>query len=83
VGHSIAASALVAWIEHTKSFFYVRVHSRRYQAVYDVATTPDGPQLRHHMVPDLLMHYVLNVAPDSDRAARLFIDRQLASLQHV
>jgi UDP-MurNAc hydroxylase len=83
VGHSIAASALVAWIEHTKSLFYVRVHSRRYQAVYDVATTPDGPRLRHHMVPDLLMHYVLNVAPDSDHAARLFIDRQLASLQHV
>lgn len=83
VGHSIAASALVAWIEHTKSFFYVRAYSRRYQAVYDVAIAPDGPQLRRHMVPDLLMHYVLNIVPDSDRAARLFVDRQLAALEHV
>ncbi len=83
MGHSIAASALAALIEHTKSFFYVRAYSRRHQAVYDVATAAEGPELQRHVLPDLLIHYVLNVAPASERAARHFVDRQLAALERV
>jgi hypothetical protein len=83
MGHSIAASALAALVEHTKSFFYVRAYSRRHQALYDVVATAEGPQLQRHMLPDLLLHYVLNVAPESERAARLFVDRQLSALERV
>jgi hypothetical protein len=83
IGHSIAASALAALIEHTKSFFYVRAYSRRHQAVYDVATTAEGAELQRHVLPDLLMHYVLNVAPESERGAKHFVDRQLAALERV
>ena len=83
IGHSIAASALAALIEHTKSFFYVRAYSRRHQAVYDAVATAEGPQLQRHLLPDLLLHYVLNIAPESERAARLFVDRQLTDLERV
>ncbi|MCI0429746.1 MAG: MBL fold metallo-hydrolase [Rhodospirillales bacterium] len=78
--HRIAASALVAWIEHRKSFFYIRGYSRRHQAVYEIAATADGVQLRQRPLPDLLMHYLFNVAPGSELAAKDLIDRQLAAL---
>lgn len=80
VVHRIAASALAAWVEHRKSFFYVRAYSRRHQAVYDVADGPDGLGVRPQPLPDLLMHYVLNVAPGSERAAKNLVDHQLAAL---
>jgi hypothetical protein len=80
VVHRIAASALAAWIEHRKNLFYVRAYSRRHQAVYDVTDGPDGAGVRPRPLPDLLMHYVLNVMPGSERAAKTLVDRQLAAL---
>jgi UDP-MurNAc hydroxylase len=80
VTHAIAASALAAWIEHRKSFFYVRAYSRRHQLVYDVAATAGSLQLRHRHLPDLLMHYLLNIAPQSELAAKDLIDWQLRAL---
>ena len=80
VVHRIAASALAAWVEHRKSFFYVRAYSRRHQAICDVMTTADGLLVQQRLLPDLLMHYLFNVAPGSDLAARHLVDRQLAAL---
>ena len=78
--HRIAASALATWVEHRKSFFYVRAYSRRHQAICDVMTTTDGLLVQQRLLPDLLMHYLLNVAPRSELAAKHLVDRQLAAL---
>ncbi|MGH6933857.1 MAG: MBL fold metallo-hydrolase [Dongiaceae bacterium] len=80
VVHRIAASALAAWAEHRKSFFYVRAYSRRHQSICDVAATAEGVRVRQHLLPDLLMHYLFNAAPGSELAARDLVDRQLAAL---
>lgn len=79
VAHRIAASALAAWIEHRKGFFYVRAYSRRHQVIYDLTATTDGVQLRPRALPDLLMYYLLNVAPGSDVAAKHLVDREIAA----
>jgi hypothetical protein len=39
-----------------------------------------GLQLRHRPLPDLLMHYLLNVAPQSELAAKHLIGWQLRVL---
>ncbi|MGQ0662215.1 MAG: MBL fold metallo-hydrolase [Pseudomonadota bacterium] len=78
--HWIAASALAAWIERKKSFFYVRAYSRRHQALYEVAGTGREVELKRKALPDLLMHYLLNVAAGSELAAKQQVDLELAAL---
>ena len=75
--HRIAASALVGWMEYTKSFFYVRAYSRRFGAVYDLIEEEDNVKIQPKMLPDLLMHYLLNESPQSHLAARHQIDREV------
>lgn len=79
--NKIAASALAEWIAHEKSFFYVRAYSRRYDSVYSVAAT-GGPVIRleRRALPDLLMHYLLNVAPGSELAAKQQVERQIEAI---
>lgn len=76
----IAASPLAGWIAHEKSFFYVRAYSRRYDAVYAVAAEEGRVRLERRALPDLLMHYLLNVAPGSESAARRHVDRQIDAI---
>jgi hypothetical protein len=78
--HRIAASALVAWATHTKDFFSVRCWSRRSQLAYRVRRDNEQTLLDRVGVPDLLMHYLINVAPGSELAAKHHIDRQLREL---
>jgi hypothetical protein len=61
----IAASALAGWIAGEKSFFSVHAYSHRYDTL---------------VLPDLLMHYLLNAAAGSDLAAKHFVDRQIEAL---
>ena len=75
--HRIAASALVGWMEYTKSFFYVRAYSRRYGTVYDLLEEGNNVKIQPKMLPDLLMHYLLNESPRSHLAARYQIDREV------
>jgi hypothetical protein len=78
--HRIAASALIGWIERRKSFFYVRAYSRRSSVLYQTSANGDKLDLQPIVLPDLLMHYMLNVAPGSEVAARRRVDLELAAL---
>ena len=64
--HRIAASALADWITNAKSFFFVRAWSRREQLAYRLEREGDEVTVDRVMLPDLLMHYVVNVAPGSE-----------------
>lgn len=75
--HRIAASALVDWMERRKSFFYVRGASRRHGTVYRLSRQAAQVGLEPVALPDLLMHYVLNVAEGSEYAAKHRVDLQI------
>jgi hypothetical protein len=77
----IAASALAGWIAHEKSFFYARAYSRRHDVLYTITSVGGRVQLERRALPDLLMHYLLNVAPGSDLAAKHHLDRQIEMIR--
>lgn len=76
----IAASALAGWIADEKSFFYVRAYSRRYDTLYAASAVSGRVRLERRTFPDLLMHYLLNVAAGSEVAAKRYIDRQIDAI---
>jgi UDP-MurNAc hydroxylase len=80
VVNRIAASALAGWIAREKSFFYVRAYSRRYETLHTVAAAGRDVRLERRVLPDLLMHYLLNVAVGSELAAKDYVDRQIEAL---
>lgn len=79
--HRIAASALVGWIERKKSFFYVRAYSRRFTTLYRLSRDGEGVRLEPETLPDLLMHYLLNVSEGSAVSAKQHVDWQLQALR--
>lgn len=79
--HRIAASALAGWIEHSKSFFYVRAYSRRSGTVYDLAAEGRHVRLERRPLPDLLMHYLLNVMEGSEVAAKRQVDLAIEAIR--
>jgi UDP-MurNAc hydroxylase len=78
--HRIAASALLDWIEHRKSYFHVRTYSRRHSILYRLDQRQERVHVAPYELPDLLMHYVLNVAEGSALAAKTLVSRQLQSV---
>jgi hypothetical protein len=78
--HRIAASALVEWATHAKDFFSVRCWSRRSQLAHRVRRDDQDALLDRVGVPDLLMHYLITVAPGSELAAKHHLDSQLRAL---
>lgn len=81
VTHRIAASALLGWTEHRKSFFYVRALSRRHGALHHLEWHGEAVALTPVNLPDLLMYYVLNKSAGADQAAKRHIDLQIAAAQ--
>lgn len=81
--HRIAASALSGWIERRKSFFYVRAYSRRYSTLYEVFEGREPLGIKPIVLPDLLMHYLLNVVPGSENAARRHLDLEIEALSRA
>jgi L-ascorbate metabolism protein UlaG (beta-lactamase superfamily) len=75
--HRIAASALVGWIERRKSFFYVRGYSRRSSILYRLFRVGPHVEVEEQLLPDLLMYYLLYVAPASESAAKQRVDWEL------
>jgi hypothetical protein len=71
---------LAGWIERRKSFFYVRAYFRRYATLYRVEAQGGDAQVTPVVLPDLLMHFLLNVAPGSETAARRHVDLELEAL---
>ena len=78
--HRIAASALVGWLERRKSFFFVRSYSRRHGTVYRLERVGKQMVLEPVPLPDLLIHYVLNVSEGSEEAAKRRIDLAIEAL---
>ncbi len=78
--HRIAASALVGWLEYKNSFFYVRAYSRRYTTLYELSRQGERVGIRPVLLPDLLMHYLLNVAEGSEVAAKHYVDLQIQAV---
>jgi len=79
--HKIAASALAQWIEHKKSYFYVRGYSRRYQTLCEMSAEATEVRLKRRPLPDLLMHYLLNEATGSETAAKHQVDLELEDIR--
>lgn len=79
--HRVAASALAGWIKHSKSFFYVRAYSRRSGTVYDLAAEGRQVRLERRPLPDLLMHYLLNVMEGSQVAAKRQVDLAIEAIR--
>ena len=78
--HRIAASALVGWMERRKSLFYVRGYSRRHGTIYRLARAGKQVALEPVPLPDLLMHFVLNVSEGSEDAAKRRVDLAIEAL---
>jgi UDP-MurNAc hydroxylase len=76
----IAASALAGWITNDKSFFYVRAYSRRFQMSHTVTRAGRDVRVEGQTLPDLLMHYLLNLAAGSELAAKHHVDRQIEAI---
>ena len=81
VVHRITASALAGWIEHRKSFFYVRAYSRRFGTLYDLTAEGRQVRLNRRPLPDLLMHYLLNVMEGSEVAAKRQVDLAIEAIR--
>ena len=75
--HRIAGSILVDWMQRKRSFFSVRVYSRRFSTAYRVSGDATGVHAIPPKLPDLLIHYVLNAAPNSAEAAKQRIDAEI------
>jgi hypothetical protein len=75
------ASALAGWIEHSKSFFYVRAYSRRSGTLYDLTAERRQVRLDRRPLPDLLMHYLLNVMEGSEVAAKRQVDLAIEAIR--
>ena len=55
----------------------MRVDSRRFSTAYRVAGDATGVHAIPPKLPDLLIHYVLNAAPNSAEAAKQRIDAEI------
>jgi hypothetical protein len=56
-------------------------NSRRLTTLYGLGYTDDHLCLEPLALPDLLMHYILHVAPGSESAARQRIDLEVEALE--
>ncbi|MBI3079286.1 MAG: MBL fold metallo-hydrolase [Deltaproteobacteria bacterium] len=77
VVHRITGSALADWIRRRRGYFYTRAYSRRYSTLSRVFGDEAGVEVRPVSLPDLLIHFLLNVAPDSAGAARQRLDQEI------
>jgi hypothetical protein len=80
--HRIAASALVGWSAHRRSFFSVRAFSRRFGTVYRCTrdTNSGSVAVEVRALPDLLMYYLAYVVQGSEVSALTEVDQQLSAL---
>jgi hypothetical protein len=78
VVHRIAASALTDWALRRRGYFYTRAYSRRFSTLYRLWGDEAGVEVRPLALPDLLIHYLLDVADDADQAAKRRVDLEIA-----
>ncbi len=81
--HRIAASALTGWIQHRLGWFSVRAYSRRYSTLCGISRSGSGVRADAISLPDLLMHFTIYEAADSEQAAKRRIDHEISQLRLV
>ena len=58
----------------------MRVYSRRFSTLYELSRQNEQVRIKRVVLPDLLMHYLLQVAPGSETAALRHIDLEIEAL---
>ncbi|HSR57829.1 MAG TPA: hypothetical protein VLL57_06550 [Candidatus Binataceae bacterium] len=58
----------------------MRAYSRRFTTLHELERPGNEVRVTPLALPDLLMHFLLNVAPGSDTAARRHVDLELEAL---
>ena len=79
--HRIAASALTGWIQRRLGWFTVRAYSRRHSTLCRVSRDTSGVRVEAVPLPDLLMHFTIYEAADSEDAARRRVDHEISQLR--
>ncbi len=83
VVHRIAASALTGWIQRRLGWFSVRAYSRRYSTLCSIARDASSLRVEAISLPDLLMHFTIYEAAESEDAAKRRIDHEISQLRDV
>ena len=81
VVHRIAASALTGWIQRRLGWFSVRAYSRRTSTLCGVSVHGSRVRVEAISLPDLLMHFTIYEAADSEDAAKRRIDHEISQLR--
>jgi hypothetical protein len=79
--HRIAASALTGWIQRRLGWFMVRAYSRRHSTLCRVSRDASRVRVESISLPDLLMHFTIYQAADSEDAAKRRIDHEISQLR--
>jgi len=83
VVHRIAASALTGWIQRRLGWFTVRAYSRRYSTLCSIGRQASSVRVEAISLPDLLMHFTIYEAAESEDAAKRRIDHEISQLRDV
>ena len=83
VVHRIAASALTGWIQHRLGWLSVRAYSRRYSTLCSISGHASSLRVEAASLPDLLMHFTIYQAAESEDAAKRRIDYEISQLREV
>jgi hypothetical protein len=81
--HRIAASALTGWIQRRLGWFSVRAYSRRYSTLRSISRDASSVRIDAVPLPDLLMHFTIYEAAESEDAAKQRIDHEISQLRAV
>ncbi len=79
----IAASALTGWIQRRLGWSTVRAYSRRYSTLCSTSRHASSMRVEPISLPDLLMHFTIYEAAESEDAARRRIDHEILQLRDV
>ncbi len=83
VVHRIAAAALTGWIQRRLGWFTVRAYSRRYSTLCSISGHAPSLRVEATSLPDLLMHFTIYEAAESEDAAKRRIDHEISQLREV
>jgi UDP-MurNAc hydroxylase len=83
VVHRIAASALTGWIQRRLGWFRVRAYSRRYSTLCPISRQASSVRVEAISLPDLLVHFTIYEAAESEDAAKRRIDYEISQLREV
>jgi hypothetical protein len=75
--------ALTGWLQRRLGWFSVRACSRRYSTLCSISRHASGVRVEAISLPDLLMHFTIYEAAESEDAAKQRIDQEISKLREV